>query len=356
MNKKRKFKFMAKIRKLRTTDIPEIHKMIEYIKPELASIIVSEKKFTFFPFTVLHDILPVNMKFLQECYVAVENNQLLGLIGLIPDGKQKTRWRIDRLILNINSYETGKQLIDYVVSKYGGAGVETFITTMDESHAEAIALFKDGCGFRSCAQIHIWEKDHLEFSTVSGGGSILREVKPNDAAHIQELDEQSLFAHFRPSLTKNVSDFKFDIKSRLINSCKGYSVRRLVLDNPHYSSIEGYVLIMTRDNQEFQADIILSPFYQEYYEDIIKHVCNYVYYQNNGAMLNIYVRNYYQSSKKFSEVLGYLNFKLTKGFQVLARDYWKTTKVPLEDKKSPIIIFPEITSPACNILNMKKHD
>lgn len=39
----------------------------------------------------LHDVLPVNFKFLQECYVAVEEKEILGMISLAPDGNQKTR-------------------------------------------------------------------------------------------------------------------------------------------------------------------------------------------------------------------------------------------------------------------------
>ncbi len=71
----------------------------------------------------------------------LKEKKLLGLISLVPDGNQKTRWKINRLILNPDAYDAGKQLIDYVVNKYGGAGVETFLTTID------VKLYRGYCSF-----------------------------------------------------------------------------------------------------------------------------------------------------------------------------------------------------------------
>ena len=344
---------MAKIRKIRPTDIKKIREMVEYVQPGTASSFVSEGHFTFFPLDMLHEFLPPHLRFLQECYVAVEDKEILGLIGLIPDGKQKIRWKINRLVLNINAYDIGKQLIDYVVNKYGGAGVETFLTIIDENYPEAISLFKNACSFRSCTQILIWEKDNLEFVKPPQVSPLIREVRSSDAQQLQELDEQSLFPQFRTSLIKNVSGFNFGIKNQILNYFKGYKVKRFVLDNPRKNSIEGYILIVSKDNKDFWADITLSLAYQDYYEDLMNYVINFVKAQNKAARLYTYVRKYYQSSKKLNDVVTDLNFKLSHTFQVLAKDYWKATPVSAEGKKSPIIIFPDITSPARNILQLE---
>lgn len=344
---------MTKIRKLKLTDIKKIRELIEYVEPATDSGNFSEEDFILFPFDALHNYLPLNMKFLQECYVAVENKNVLGLIALIPDGKQKTRWKINRLVLNVNASEIGKQLVDYVVNKYGGEGVETFITTIDEKYPEAIALLKNGCGFRSCNQINIWEKESLDSVADSGFPKLFREVKSSDARNIQELDSQCLFPHFRPSLAKSENDFKFNFKSSIINFLRNYKVKRLVLENPAKNVLEGYVLLMSEDNRNFWADIILSLPYQEYYEDILNYISGYVGEQNKNAKLHVYARKYYQNSKRLGEILVNLNFKQTQNFQVLVKDYWKTTKTP-SGNKSPIIIFPDITSPACNIVRVRK--
>ncbi len=96
---------MIKIRKLTPFDINKFKKMIDYVELGLSVNPVAEGEFTFFPFDVIHDFLPINIKFLQECYVAVENSKILGLIGLQPDGYKKNRWKINRLILHAEAYD-----------------------------------------------------------------------------------------------------------------------------------------------------------------------------------------------------------------------------------------------------------
>jgi N-acetylglutamate synthase-like GNAT family acetyltransferase len=345
---------MIKIRRLKSSDIKKVQEMIEYVQPGTASCFLPDDYFSHFPLDLIHNILPPHLKFMQECFVAIEDKKVLGLIGLIPDGKQKTRWEVNRLVLDINSHKIGQQLIEYIINRYGGSGVETFLTKIDERYPEAIALFKDACKFRSCSQIYIWEKDDFNDDTGSYKDLFLRDARFSDAKQLQELDAQSLFPQFRTSLLKNISDFRFSTKKQVLNYFRGYKVERLVLDNPKIKSIESYVLIVSRDNNNFWADITLSLAYQEYYEDILNYIINYVKTISDKPKLYVYVRQYYQSSKKLSEVVNNLNFKLKRSFQVLSKDYWKMTPLATEGKKSPIVIFPDITSPACSSLEMNK--
>lgn len=343
---------MTKIRPLKPSDMKEVRVMIEYIKPGISSIRLSEEYFIMFPLDLVHSFLPLNMKFLQESYVAIENKEILGLISIIPDNKDKTRWKINRLILNNNSYDVGKKLVDYVVNKYGGAGVETFITNIDSNYPEAISLFKNSCSFRNCSQIQILAKNVSEIEYLpSNDYKFLRKIKYSDARYLSELDHQALYPHFRPSLIKSAADFKFGLKNRILNKLRGYKVKRLVLESPAKKSIEAYILIMSMDGINYRVDIILSLAYQEHYTDLLSDVSRYVKSQNENAKLFIYLRKYYQSSKKFAEVLKTLGFKENYLYQVLVKDYWKLTPVE-SDKKVPIVIFPDITSPACNILNL----
>jgi hypothetical protein len=61
------------------------------------------------------------------------------------------------------------------------------------------------------------------------------------------------------------------------------------------------------------------------------------------------LKKYYQSSKRLNEILKTMHFNETQTYQILVKDYWKPIGENSE-KKVPIIIFPDITSPACNIL------
>lgn len=342
---------MAIIRQLWPTDIKKVKELIEVIAPGSASELTNDGKFTFFPLELFHRLLPLKLKFLQESYVAVEKGEVLGLISIITDDKERSRFKINRLILNTNAYDAGKQLINYVVNKYGAAGVETFIATIDENHAEAIGLFKNACGFRSCSKIHIWENNQPEAPAEISANINFRNVKLNDAKELLELDRQSLHPQYRTSLEKNISDFKFGLRNRIINAFRGLKVHRLALEDKKTGQIEGYILLVTPDNNVFWSDITLSLAFQEYYPDVINYIVNFVKYRNCNAKLYIYDRKYYQANAKLGELLESMHFKIFQTYQVLAKDYWKATPVEAE-KKSPIAVFPDITSPACNIIKL----
>ena len=66
---------MLKIRRLAPFDYNQIRKMIEYVQPGIVSNIFHESKFTLFPVDVLHNLLPLEMRFLPESYVAVEGSK-----------------------------------------------------------------------------------------------------------------------------------------------------------------------------------------------------------------------------------------------------------------------------------------
>ncbi len=340
---------MIKIIPLRPSDIKKIVKMIEYVSPGMSPDMIGDKNFIHFPFNIVHNFLPVHMKFLQECYVAVEDNEPLGLITLIPDGHSRNRWKINRLILGMNAYDIGKQLIDYVVNKYGGAGVEIFITVIDENYPEAIALFKNACAFRHYSKINVWEYNPAASREINVGHSLFRRAEISDAGKLIELDAESILPHLRASLAKTVEDFKFDRKSKLIDYLKGYRSCKYVLDNPEKNSIEGLLSVFTFNNRHFWVDITVSMAYMQYYEDIVNFAISAIHQENAFAGIYVGVKDYHQAARHMTEVLSGLNFSMCGNFQVLLKDYWQPIK-DYRENKVPAIIFPDMTSPACNIM------
>ena len=342
---------MTKIIPLRHSDLKKVRKMIEYVSPEVSPHRISNETYVHFPFNTIHGLLPIRLKFIQECYVAVEGDNLLGLISLVPDGSQKTRWKINRLILNPNAFDAGKQLVDYVVNKFGGAGVETFITSIDENYAEAISLFKNACFFRSSSKMSIWES--YDFSMYGDKQDLLRPAKPSDAQKLLELDREALFPNFRASLLKTAEDFKFGYVTNIINELKGQTIKSYVLENPDKNSIEAFLSVMTSDNKSFWVDITMSPAYKEYYEDVLNFAAGKVYSMNSSAKFYIGIRNFQQTAEKAGNVLKNRGFNQLVSFELLVKDYWKPAEYAVE-KKVPIMIFPDLTSPACNITRFIK--
>ncbi|NLF82732.1 MAG: GNAT family N-acetyltransferase [Candidatus Gastranaerophilales bacterium] len=285
-------------------------------------------------------------KFLQESYVAVENNEPLGLISLVPDGSTKTRWKINRLVLAANAYDIGKQLIDYVVNKYGGDGVEIFLTVIDENAPDAIALFKKECFFRQYSKLNIWELE----GTVSAGEApdLLREAVPADAEKLFELDTSAIVPHLRASFTKKAEDFRFDLPKKLADTFKGYKACRYVLDNPENNTIEGLLSILTADRKHYWIDITLSLAYKQYYETLLSHAIRKIKSSIPDARMYIGTKDYHQVSGYMTEVLTEHKFRQCGSFQILVKDYWKPAK-EYQENKVQSMIFSDITSPACNI-------
>ncbi len=347
---------MTKIIPLKYANIEKVRKMIEYVSPRISTDRLNENIFIHFPFSSLHRLLPVNIKFLQESFVAVEGEKLLGLISLAPDGNQKTRWKINRLILNPDDYDAGKQLIDYVVNKYGGAGVETFITTINENYTEALALFKTACSFRNCSKIIIWEYENLKIMENYENQFFMRKIVPSDSKKLFELDCEALYPKCKTSLTKTKKDFEFGIGNYFANKLKNHKIKRFALDNKtgaDKNSIEGFLSIMTKDDANFWIDITISLAYQEYYQDVLNFGINQVYSVNPNGKLYIGVRDFQQTSNKMTEFLSANNFKQSGTYEILVKDYWRPAEYAAE-KKAPIMIFPDMTSPACNIIKFIK--
>jgi hypothetical protein len=337
---------MTKIIPIRQSDIRKIVKMIEYISSGISPDITGDTNFIHFPVNFFHSALPLHWKFLQESYVAVEKNEPLGLISLVPDGNTRTRWKINRLVLGIEAYDVGKQLIDYVVNKYGGAGVERFLTTIDENSPEAIALFKKECFFRQFSKINIWE--HESSAPAAIMPEALRGAVPADASKLFELDKDAILPHLRSSLVKTTDDFRFDLARKLSDTFKGYKACRYVLDNAGNNTLEGFLSMTTADSKHFWVDITLSLAYMQYYEELLGFTLGKIKSSIPDAKIYIGVKDYHQASTHMTDVLTSHKFKQCGNFQILVKDYWKPIR-EYKENTVPAIIFPDMTSPACNI-------
>lgn len=337
-----------KIRRFIPSDIKKLAQKIEFIEPINVYNFISDRPFTFFPLSLLNDSIPLTMRFLEQNYVALNKNELLGLIGLIPDNKQNTRWRINRLILDKNNLDIGKQLVNYVVNKYGGAGVESFITAIESSHNETILLFRNGCGFRNLSEIDVWKyKSEIKLEKVTLGEYKIREINSRDAKELLDLDTSLLYPQFRVSLKKSKNDFKINLKNTILDFLCNHNQKKLILFNKK-NSIDGFITIDSKDKTNFYVNILLSLKSQDLYETVILYITNLIISQYPLASTYIYERKYYQTSAKLRLALSSLKFENDKNFKILVKDYWKPLPLHDEYKKSTFVILPDIASPACS--------
>ena len=79
-----------------------------------------------FPVDCLHHFLPFGYKFLNESFVVIENTKITGHLTIKKTSEKKVK--ITRLLLEENSIEQGKLLINYVVTTFLSKGAESFIS------------------------------------------------------------------------------------------------------------------------------------------------------------------------------------------------------------------------------------
>lgn len=343
----------TKIREIKTSDYKKIGKLFENFDIPVNCVLSFEnaKRYSAFPLKKIHSHLPLKLKFLQESYVAASNKDILGLVSLMPDGTVKSRWKINQLLLEPNSYDVGKLLIDYVVSKYGAEGVESFITEVVATNADALELFKKGCGFRQCCKTHIYKLSIDNNLPDEALMPPLREMSNDDISKVADLFNDALTPQTRVSLSKTPDDFYYSLYDKLTDNVVKIDSKRWVIEDPSTKNIIAFVIINTRDNNLFYLSAFVSMPYAEYYYDILNFAIRYAGLKNRNASLFINVSEAVNSTKKYLELLNESDAEHIETFDLLVKDFWKPQKEP-KSLASPVLIFSDISSsPACNFVS-----
>ena len=252
---------MAVIRRLNCFDAPKIKKMISYLGSDDGS--KYSRALNVEAFIMLHAILPLKYKFLPESFILLENKEILGLITVVPTGGNPYKINITRLIFKQNLYDAGKQLVEFVIARYGAKGATSFAVTVDQSHDELINLFMQGCGFRQCSYENLWKLDNFKPDT--GKKANFRYCQNSDAKAIARLYNNELKNLYKPSLERIKEEYKEPFFAGMTNFYKN----RYVLEEPSRHRIIAYLSITTRDNNNFIIDMSLNDGYDVPYDEVI---------------------------------------------------------------------------------------
>jgi hypothetical protein len=275
----------------------------------------------------LHSFLPNNQKFLSENYAAIENGISLCEVSISPQSRKNARWHINRLSIGDCSDDMIAILIKYVMNKYGGDGVETFLTFVNENMPELKELFKKGCSFRECAHLELWNGDNSKIIDENLNTDFFKDYHPRYLSQIVELHNNMIFPQFRQAL-KIVED---DFRKRFKNS-----VFKKILYNEVTATVEGYFLIFKK-NDKLYLDILLSDAFASYYPEVLKCCKSYL---NDVTVL---VKKYHTSSKILVENLSQKDFAKQASYAILVKDYWSVVK---KENESILNLGVNISSPA----------
>jgi GNAT superfamily N-acetyltransferase len=356
---------MIKIRALRPGELKQVLALLSrYSDRESEYSVLRKMQQLYIPLHRLSQLLPLNCQFMPGIFVAVawdergntpvthpdvgNRDKVLGLVWLSRDGRHSRRWKIDHLVLDpdASSYDVGTQLINYVINRYGGDGVQTFLAYVDQYYNTGLALLKS-CGFRRCGRIHYFSRRgplpaRAEEGYTPPAG--LRESRSGDASRLAVLYNDMLPPEARICLEKSARDFRSSLPMAIGEKFRGGFFKRWVVEDAARNCLVAAIDISTRDYAEFYLDLLVHPAWEILYEEVLAYAIRQVSGMTGQAILHT---DCFEFCRKGLETLEGAAFQRNAIAEVLVKDYW----IPLEDKEgsrlqSPLLVFSGRTSPA----------
>lgn len=303
------------IRRVTYFDYGKLKKLVSYLctddNDRLAKSITEE------PLGFLNAILPLQAKFKSESFILIDEDEILGLITVLTTPGNPQKINITRLIFKENLYEAGRQLVDFIVQKYGAKGAVSFVVTIDECHDELFNLFINGCGFRQCASETLWkiEKPKPEKTDIRW-----RYAQNSDSKNIAALYNSELINMYKPSLERNEKEFQEPVFGGFT---QGYKVRYLYEDE---KKLLGYFSVTTTDNLNYILDITVNSGYEFDYGKIINTLLCEIAGKKRAFFPLIKQKKYIKNSDSFGEYLNNQGYIPIQTQQILVKDFYKPVK------------------------------
>ncbi len=297
---------MTIIRRLNCFDAPKIKQLASYDKYSFE--ILKEVRNTF------HAVLPLKYKTLPETYILLEADEILGMITIVPTSGNPYKINITRLIFKQSIY--GKQLVEFIIARFGAKGALTFAVLVDQTHDELLDLFMNGCGFRQCSYENLWKLDN--FKPQTNKKADFRNCQNSDAKDIAALYNYELKNLFKPSLERTKNEYKEPIFAGLNN----YYKNRYVLDGEH--GIEAYLSITTNDNNNFIIDMSLG--YDISYDEILNFALSQISARKTKYNAFLKHRQYTKNADELEKYLHERNLNCIQTQCVLIKDFYKQIK------------------------------
>lgn len=318
---------MAVIRRLNCFDAPKIKKMISYLGSDDGNKYT--KALNVEAFIMLHAILPLKYKFLPESYIFLDNKEIMGLITIVPTSGNPYKINITRLIFKQNLYEVGKQLVEFVIARYGAKGAKSFTVTVDQSHDEMLNLFMQDCGFRQCSYENLWKLEN--FIPQTDKCANFRYCQNSDAKAIAKLYNNELKNLYKPSLERSKEEYKEPFFEGLTNFYKN----RYVLEEPSNHRIIAYLSITTNDNYNFIIDMSLNDGYDVPYDEIINFALGEISRRKTKFYAFLKHRQYTKNADILEKYLHERNLNCIQTQCVLIKDFYK----PIKQTENAIQVF-----------------
>lgn len=314
---------MAKIKKISYGDLLNIRKLISVL---CSDNIMNYRRIFFLsvPTTYIQNLFySVHLRKHPETYVISDiHDNLKGLISVKAQTGNPYKWQIKRLFLAPNCHEEGKQLIEYIIAKFGARGVDTFYAAVNDSQDELIDLFVKGCGFRFCSSEALWEVSNINFLISEFDESNFKSFKNSDCKKIADLYNENLITHYKYSLSKEEGEFK----DKFIQGINSDTDFKYVLEDEKTGAVKSFIEIKTCDNKNYFIDCIVPPQFFDLYPTILSFAVKKIIKRNKNFKLYIKNRKYLQGGEQLETFFKENRFDQLQNNAILVRDFFKTAK------------------------------
>lgn len=278
---------------------------------EIKNIVFIKSHLGFFRCLVcfINYVLPLKLKFANESFIALINNEQKGLITLDKDSKSNTRFKITKLILDEGSYFLAKQLTNYALTRYRAQGAHSFYAVVDIKEAELLNIFQNELNFRACAKEYLY-KIH---SCNTNFSFFLKPFKKDRVREICAFYNENINSFNRFLFGRNEYQF--------LNDCQKY-----VFYNDDKSKILGYFEVATKNNIDYYINFSIDYAYNIYLMDAVKFIFSKLKQKNKKFNLYIKIKDYFMNSKELIAILKENNAEFVSKSRILARDYYKEIK------------------------------
>lgn len=326
---------MAKIRRFNISHFKKVQKMVSSISPDEKISYGGTILGGFLD--IFQDFMPLALRKSPESYIVVnENNDVKAFITIEVTKGNKHKWFVKQLFLDKNSFDEGKQLIGYVVAKYGALGADTFCVLIDENDETSAELFSKRCGFRLCSREVVWHASDIDLNSTYKWADFCK-LSNFEAKKVADFYNDAILPHFRFSLEQDIDEFKSPI---LKNPFKKHSQKFVLKNND--KSILAYLEYHFVNQTDFLVDLIVTKPFENEYLPILKTVISHLKELVSNGNIFVLNRNYMTSAKTFEDMLYGNGFEKTQIKMLLVKDFYKPLKTE-EPIVNPAVIFNEIT-------------
>lgn len=281
---------------------------------------------------LIQNFIPHNMRTLPSIHIAVEENNILGYIILQSLSKPNNCWQIDEVFVQdeIRNKGIGEELLRYVLSIYGGYGIEHFLAEVDSQNFPALSLFHE-CGFRRYAKVGFYEKEFdlpvvetCRSKSLQDENFAIKIQTTNDLNEIEKLELSSIPPDLRPALGRSKNYFK-EKKDAFVLIDKSRNI------------IVGWANKEKITSDKYLIELLINPGWTYLYEQFLNVIISEL--SSNAKQLKIIVKaiDYLTDLRETLTKSGFLQVEIK---ELLVRTIWQKAKE--RKKKSAKVGMPSI--------------